>query len=118
MGGSTLTRGDSASSKQSRESTYCGGSPIYLTRPKNVFKQHKATVADIMGDIGQLQICRWGDTPLDTLLAKDDIPENATVLREFRNGVKSGDIRSPVSSPCRSPPPIYFSFMALANIGL
>ena len=75
-------------------------------------------MADIMGDIGQLQIGRWGDTPLDTLLAKDNIPENATVLEEFGNGVKSEDMRSPGSSPCSSPPAIYFSFTDLANIGL
>jgi len=47
------------------------------------FKQHKSTVADIMRDTGQLQIPHWGDTPLENLLAKDDIPENATVVQDL-----------------------------------
>jgi len=103
IGGGALAQEDRASIKQSGESIYHGGSPICPTRAKNVFKQHKATVADIMSDIGQLQIFRSGDMPLEDLLARDDIPENATVLQDFRRGVKSGDIRSMVSSPCRSP---------------
>lgn len=103
MSGTTLTREDSASSKKSGDSSYYEGSPIYPKRAKPVFKQHMATVADIVSDIGQLQIFHSGDTPLESLLAQDDVPENATILQDFRRGVQSGDIKSPDSSPCRFP---------------
>ncbi|PUU79835.1 hypothetical protein B9Z19DRAFT_1174659 [Tuber borchii] len=113
MSGTTLTREDSASSKKSGDSVYCEGSSIYPKRAKNVFKQHMATVEDIVSDIGQLQIFHSGDTPLESLLAQDDVPENATILQDFRRGVQSGDIKPPVSSPCRFPFITTFLFYGL-----
>jgi len=103
MGGTTLTREDSASSKKSGDSICYEGSPIYPKRAGTVFKQHMATVEDIVSDIGQLHIFRSGDTPLEGLLAQDDVPENATILQDFRRGVRSGDIKPPISSPSRFP---------------
>lgn len=118
MSGTTLTREDSASSKKSGDSVCYEGSPIYLRRAKNVFKQHMATVADIVSDIGQLQIFNSGDTPLESLLAQDDVPENAAILQDFRRGVQSGDIKSPISSPCRFPYITAFLFYSLWLTGL
>ncbi|KAG0633332.1 hypothetical protein HOY80DRAFT_992186 [Tuber brumale] len=93
-----LTREDSSSSQQSRESIHSAGPSINPAKGKNALKQHEAVVADIMSEIGQLQIFQLGDASVENLLARNDIPENATLLQDFRKGVKSGDIKAPVSS--------------------
>ncbi|CUS07953.1 unnamed protein product [Tuber aestivum] len=108
-GGGSLAREDSASSKKSKESVFSEGSSLYPPSAKKSFKKHKDTVDDIMSEIGQLQIFKSGDVPLEDLLARPDIPENATILQDFRQGVKSGDITSPVSSPCTPSSPYYIS---------
>ncbi|RPA89445.1 hypothetical protein L873DRAFT_652684 [Choiromyces venosus 120613-1] len=102
MSGIGMAHRNSGSSQQSRESTYYAGSPIYPAKAKSVFKQHEDAVADIMSDIGQLQIFSSGDFPVEQLLASKDVPENATLLQEFRKGVRCGDLKSPVSSPAIS----------------
>ncbi|KAG0134440.1 hypothetical protein HOY82DRAFT_537452 [Tuber indicum] len=112
VGGGALAREDSASSqqsKQSRESIRYARSYTNTARAQNIFKQHEDVVADIMCDIGQLQICQLGDTSLENFLARSDIPENATILQDFRKGIKSADNKSPVSTSCK-PPPSYYSW--------
>ena len=102
MGDRVLVREDSASSRQSRESTYYAelesSSSVNTERTKNIFKQYETGVAGIISDIGQLQICRLGDESFEDLLARNDIPEEATLLQDFREGIKCGDIKSPISS--------------------
>ncbi|KAG0634693.1 hypothetical protein HOY80DRAFT_1059440 [Tuber brumale] len=94
ISGGVLTREHSSSSNQSRESIYSAGPSINAARAKDIFKQHEVPVADIMSDIGQLQIYQSGDASFENLFSRNDIPENATPLQYFRKGVKCGGIKS------------------------